>query len=741
MRVRRFILSVLYACLATATASAAPRSKEQMEQSAARVLASHPGGEGSRAPLRKGKLMTLDATPNYMIMGYESGGFAVLSTDDLAPEVLGYSTSKYSEEGNPAFNCWLESVDSIVSRAVQIQMPLMSVLPDPDKYPSFMEPMLTTEWDQKTPYNNMCPLNSTTSRCLTGCVATAMAQVLNYHRTPSHGYGTRTIYFPFERTDGEAVTANFDQDNYDWDSMLDRYEEGEYTQQQADAVALLMRDCGVASNMKYSGLRFGSGAAMSDAAYGLRTYFGFPDAQELDRIDYSMEEWMDLVYSELYDNGPVIYAGGNINYAHAFVLHGYDNNGLVYVNWGWSGKNDGYYDISLLNPESESGGFAQNQSMICGIKSDRQSRYHTKTVHLEEPGTLKQFIESIDDYLIIGSIAITGSLNKDDLLFLAGLTGSTRSGNAIESQLHSINLQKAVLPGNILPDSIFMGCTGLYRLILPETLEHIGKQALSGCSKIKELRVPTRIVPTLDGLKVFDGILLSTVKLYVRSSMKTKYLNMAQWKNFGSKNIVETGTSLKVKNITRKYGQDNPIFTYILSGDSVRGTPQLACEATASSPAGRYPITISPGTIVNDEVDFIDGYLIIEKINATATIGSYSREQGHPDPEFGIIGYTGLIPADTVPDWLSLPLFTTTATADSAPGEYPITVTGATAQSYNITFIPGVLTVIEPSNVPVIRTDGSQDKPVYNIDGTPAEVIPQRFYIIDGKKYIYSGKR
>ena len=284
--------------LTSLQAVAAPRTSQQMKQAAAKAINAHRSSK--RMAPRTDALKVLKSTSTYEILGYEKGGFAVISADDLVPEVLGVSTSEYSEGRNANFQWWLNATNDVINYAVQNNIQLTTTKPDPSLYPSEVEPLLTTKWDQETPYNNMCPTYSGSTRCLTGCVATAMAQVLNYHQMPEHGEGTRTIYYR-----GQAVTANFGADYYDWDNMLDDYSVVNYNQEQADAVAMLIRDCGVAADMEYGGPEEGSGAYSQDAAEGLRKYFGYEEAQCLERDNYSEAAWMDIVYRELSENGPI----------------------------------------------------------------------------------------------------------------------------------------------------------------------------------------------------------------------------------------------------------------------------------------------------------------------------------------------------------------------------------------------------------------------------------------------------
>ena len=388
--IKKITFAILVFGLTATQAIAAPRTAAQMKQAALKAINQHRSNR--RMAPRADAPEVLKSTSTYEIIGYKQGGFAVVSADDLVPEVLGVSTSDYSEGRNANFQWWLNAASEAVNYAVQNNIQLTTTKPDPSLYPTEVGPLLTTRWDQETPYNNMCPTYSGSTKCLTGCVATAMAQVLNYHKMPEHGEGQRTIYYPHGNHSGQAVSANFSEDYYDWNNMLDDYSTTSYTKEQADAVALLMRDCGVAADMEYGGPSDGSGAYSQDAAAGLRKYFGFAEAQCVERDYYKETTWMNMVYRELSENGPMYYGGADAygKGGHAFVLHGYRADGKVLVNWGWSGSDDGYYDIAILDPSYYR--FSQGQDMIIGVKSNTHSLYRSEIVHriLTDQGLTEQ---------------------------------------------------------------------------------------------------------------------------------------------------------------------------------------------------------------------------------------------------------------------------------------------------------------------------------------------------------------
>ena len=127
------------------------------------------------------------------VIGTENGGFAVIAADDLMPAVLGVSTSTYSEGRNPNFEWWLQATEEAIANMVSSQAPLQVTTPDPTKYPEEIPSLVTSKWYQSEPYSNMCPVYSGDVHCLTGCVATSMAQILNYHLSTASDSAPSTI--------------------------------------------------------------------------------------------------------------------------------------------------------------------------------------------------------------------------------------------------------------------------------------------------------------------------------------------------------------------------------------------------------------------------------------------------------------------------------------------------------------------------------------------------------------------
>ena len=223
-----------------------------------------------------------------------------------------------------------------------------------------VSPMITTKWGQGEPYNNLCPKYQGRN-LYTGCMATAMAQILNYYQSEAPGYDK--IEYVDNYTKAE-ISVDFTKINYDWDNMLDAYGTGEYTEEQANAVARLMADAGAAlkSEYKYSE----TSASMAYVAFD--RYYNY-NCEFWVREWVPTDIWIETVRDELKAGRPVLYGGSTGWVAHAFVIDGMDADGNVHINWGWNGTDDGYYDINFCNPPTEEdGGYYSKHQMLVGLR-------------------------------------------------------------------------------------------------------------------------------------------------------------------------------------------------------------------------------------------------------------------------------------------------------------------------------------------------------------------------------------
>ena len=170
--------------------------------------------------------------------------------------------------------------------------------------------------------------------------------------------------------------------------------------------------------------------------------------------------------------------------------------------------------------------------------------------------------------------------------------------------------------------------------------------------------------------------------------------------------------TLTAMNYTRIYGEENPLFEFSAEGAALNGTPEITCEATTTSPIGTYDIIISQGSVTNYNVTYVKGTLTITKAPLTIKAGEYTRKQGEENPEFTLT-YEGFKNNETEAVLTKQPTATSSATKDSEPGEYEVTVSGAEAQNYSISYVNGKLTV---EALPVIAGDANDDDTVNAAD-------------------------
>ena len=381
---------LLLAYLLPASAVANPITLQQAQQNALSFLESK-GKSISSSSLRQARLRSTSTTAeSYYIfnIGYNEG-YVIASGDDCAPAILGYADAGYIDVDSMPVNLqsWLEEY------AQQIQF-MQENGYSPSKAPkltssySAISPLLATTWDQLDPYNQNCPDFFGYGKCVTGCVATAMAQVMYYHRARSvtqtttqiPAYTCRHRWISGTDTMQIHVAAIPAGSPIDWDNMLDSYGSSATTAQE-QAVANLMKYCGASVQMDYANeWNGGSGAYSTDVPTALKTYFDYSSATVLkNRSDYSTNDaWESLIYNELSSSRPVYYSGRNSSAGHAFVCDGYDGSGYYHINWGWSGTSDGYFLLTALDPDQQgtggsSSGYNQNQAALINAQPKSSS--------------------------------------------------------------------------------------------------------------------------------------------------------------------------------------------------------------------------------------------------------------------------------------------------------------------------------------------------------------------------------
>ena len=386
---KNFLLLLSLMLLLSVSAIAGPRSYQQAKAIAQRQAAmlgiemdAEVAASAKAAPrMSVSSAVSPSATCYYVFANGEDKGFTIVSGDDRMPEVVGYSAQgTYDPDHLPAnyvgfMKAYQETVEALLKGDAQVSGGLAEVRQWRAERAgsAAVAPLLDgIKWDQREPYNNMCPLYEGTNRSVTGCVATAMAQVMMYYKNPKKLKSTIESYTT--KAYGINIPAIYSGATYDWDNMLPDYSKSDYNSAQADAVAKLMYHCGAAVKMDYGP---SSGANVTPAI--LATYFGY-DAdlmQDLTRTVFTLQQWMTLIDNELKAKRPILYSGQSSDGGHEFVCDGSDGKGLYHINWGWGGYQDGYFDLTILQPQkggagsgSAVDGYNRNCSMIIGIAPD-----------------------------------------------------------------------------------------------------------------------------------------------------------------------------------------------------------------------------------------------------------------------------------------------------------------------------------------------------------------------------------
>lgn len=370
MRLRLFTTFFLILLL-TLSASARPRTMAQLKAIAARELSVSTTVENTRGTSIS-NMETLQQLSDLIVIGNHHVGFVVLANDDAIEAVVGVSNKPYTNDTNinPAFQWYLRAANAAIANRIANGQHYSAAIAPAAPLPDHVDPLIETKWQQKAPFNNDVQKDANGNPYLVGCVAIAMTQIMRYYKYPAKGKGSNTYSM-----NGETLTADFSASPYQWDKMLPIYEKGKYTDEEAKAVSELMRQVGISVNMDYKP-NFSSSYTKS-AQNALINNFGYnPNMNRYTRNYYSEQEWMDMVYKELSEQRPIYYSGNDSKggNGHAFVIDGYNAEGKVYVNWGWGGYEDGYFDIGILTPEN-SGDYSYYQDMIVGIQPQQQGAW------------------------------------------------------------------------------------------------------------------------------------------------------------------------------------------------------------------------------------------------------------------------------------------------------------------------------------------------------------------------------
>ena len=337
--------------------------------------------------MRKVRQNTGNTYDPYYIFNNEEGGFVIVAGDDCATPILGYSTEGCIDPNNlpiqleELLNEYAEEIQLAAKNNDQATDSIKALwnayysAPQSRNAKAAVNALIATSWNQYPYYNIKCPSDQSLPSRLeghttTGCVATAMAQIMKYWEYPETGTGNKS----YRSQRYGTLSANFANTTYEWDNMPNKLTSSS-TSTQKNAVATLMYHCGVAVEMDYNNDgQGGSGAYTLDMGGGrpsaekaFKTYFGYASTVSGKKSSaMSTSAWKSLLKSELDNKRPMLYRGESSQGGHAFICDGYDSNDLFHFNWGWGGQENGFY--ALTAGSSNCHNFTKDQQAVIGIK-------------------------------------------------------------------------------------------------------------------------------------------------------------------------------------------------------------------------------------------------------------------------------------------------------------------------------------------------------------------------------------
>lgn len=394
---KRLFCTILFAVFFVGWMQAAPVDENRALRVAGNFVTLHGGNPDGLVNLAEEKPFTM-----FYVFG-DKDRFVIVSADDVARPILGYSLHDGIQVNNmpDALSQWLADYEKQISYAR-----LQGIKPDAETRAEWAAlenvgkpksvkaggrgPLLQTRWNQSPYYNALCPYDEVhKDHAVTGCAATAMAQIMRYWEYPSRGTGSHT----YESTYG-TLSADFSATKYDWANMPVELTPTS-SQHQINAVATLMSHCGIAVEITYRvAAEGGSGAMTTNVPQALMDYFGYSRTMNFAYHDYySTSEWLNLIKNEIDNGRPIFYLGcGSEGGCHAWVCDGYDAENKMHMNWGWGGYGNGYYADGALVPGSEgigSGGsneFNSTNIMILDCYPPDGLRMSVDTVYMSVDG-------------------------------------------------------------------------------------------------------------------------------------------------------------------------------------------------------------------------------------------------------------------------------------------------------------------------------------------------------------------
>ena len=360
------------------------------------------------------------SAPYYVFNAQDNAGFVIVSGDDRTKAILGYSEKGSLNEDKLPENvkAWLEYYAEAISSIKDSPLKLGANTATATARTE-IAPLIKSEWDQHSPWNDQCTFDGVS--CVTGCVAIAMAQILNFHKYPSK---VKAI----DQYTCDYTIPALPATKLDWKNICDTYPYDETrTSTQKKAVAKLVRYCGQSVEMNYG--PDGSAAIAEEISVALVKYFGYSkNVHAIYRAGYSPEDWEDEIYQELAAGFPLVYSGCSPTYyGHTFICDGYKD-GLFHVNWGWGGWCDGYFVLTVMDSfgkDNINRTYSENQSAVVGIRPTTEGTldYPLMTItELKQESSGEVTRNSTIDYFPVTiSFEVQNSVNSEDDLVGFGI--------------------------------------------------------------------------------------------------------------------------------------------------------------------------------------------------------------------------------------------------------------------------------------------------------------------------------
>ena len=614
----------------------------------------------------------------YIYQMNDNDGFVIVAGDDQVKPVLGYSiTGKYIAENQAEqFAKWLEKYRAEIIHIIQNDLPVG----DSDaalwhKYRNgetpaellraSVGPLVNLGWDQAPFYNQLCPSNT-----VTGCVATAMAMIMRYHSFPATGTG----FHSYNEQNYGTLSANFGGTTYDWASMPASLTSNN------TALATIMAHCGVAVEMNYGPASSGGSSAYVVSAaspiqhcseYAYKTYFGY-DPNSVSgkmRAEYTDQQWISLMKSELDASRPMQYAGIGSGGGHTWVCDGYDDNNFLHMNWGWSNQNDGFYSVDALNPQSlgaggGGGGYNSNQQAVIGIKPPGGGGGGTVTTTTLTMNSLMyadplplQFALGFTisaDFVNASSTPFNGdiacgifTLDGYFVDFVQGYTGVSVNGNASTGATNFTANDGEVLatPGNYLVYMMYKTGSGNWQAIAPGSFSNPVSVTIAGPDNFMKLNAAISLSPPAfiagqaasvttnilnDGFFTYtgtysaelydlEGNFVTTIgTLNENQGLPSGYTYLSPFLTFSTNNLnVQPGTYI----LAMFEQETGSPFPYLLGGDMFTNPITITVSAAAPSP-DQYENNDTEGAAALLPLSFSGNNAAITSIGSNFHIGS-----------------------------------------------------------------------------------------------------------------------